>query len=245
MQETPVAPYLTKFAVERQAQGEGIGGELWSMLARDFPRFFWRSRAGEPDHRLVRASSATASCASPNGTSSGAACAPETIEPAIRYALGAAQRLRVTTSRTRGHFAFHSGAIAPAPPRTGSPVGGPTRAMLAIGARALARFAVLHVGRRAERVGADDAEVGAGAVVLVRDARGDDGDVARQQRDGGAALAAEARGHAALVDAQHLVCGAVVVVHASRGRSATPTTSRCARTSRSNAAAFGVASTPR
>ena len=45
VQDSPVAPYLTKFAVERQAQGEGIGGELWSMLIRDFPRFFWRSRA--------------------------------------------------------------------------------------------------------------------------------------------------------------------------------------------------------
>jgi len=48
VQVTPVAPYLTKFAVERQAQGEGIGGELWSLLARDFPSFFWRSRPANP-----------------------------------------------------------------------------------------------------------------------------------------------------------------------------------------------------
>jgi GNAT superfamily N-acetyltransferase len=48
VQASPVAPYLTKFAVERQAQGEGIGGELWSTLARDFPRFFWRSRPANP-----------------------------------------------------------------------------------------------------------------------------------------------------------------------------------------------------
>jgi len=48
VQDSPVAPYLTKFAVERQAQGEGIGGELWSMLARDFPVFFWRSRSANP-----------------------------------------------------------------------------------------------------------------------------------------------------------------------------------------------------
>ena len=46
--ETPVAPYLTKFAVERQAQGEGIGGELWSLVTRDFPAFFWRSRPANP-----------------------------------------------------------------------------------------------------------------------------------------------------------------------------------------------------
>ena len=48
VQETAVAPYLTKFAVERQAQGEGIGGELWSLVTRDFPRFFWRSRSANP-----------------------------------------------------------------------------------------------------------------------------------------------------------------------------------------------------
>ena len=46
--QTKVAPYLTKFAVDRQAQGEGIGTELWSMLARDFPTFFWRSRPVNP-----------------------------------------------------------------------------------------------------------------------------------------------------------------------------------------------------
>jgi acetylglutamate kinase len=48
MRGTKVAPYLTKFAVDRQAQGEGIGGELWSMMVRDFPAFFWRSRPGNP-----------------------------------------------------------------------------------------------------------------------------------------------------------------------------------------------------
>ena len=44
VRQTKIAPYLTKFAVDRQAQGEGIGSELWSVLARDFPTFFWRSR---------------------------------------------------------------------------------------------------------------------------------------------------------------------------------------------------------
>ncbi|HVU49117.1 MAG TPA: hypothetical protein VHL80_00425 [Polyangia bacterium] len=48
IRQTKVAPYLTKFAVDRQAQGEGIGTELWSMLARDFPTFFWRSRPTNP-----------------------------------------------------------------------------------------------------------------------------------------------------------------------------------------------------
>jgi GNAT superfamily N-acetyltransferase len=50
VQETAVVPYLTKFAVERAAQGEGLGGELWSLVTRDFPRFFWRSR---PDNAIT------------------------------------------------------------------------------------------------------------------------------------------------------------------------------------------------
>jgi hypothetical protein len=45
---TPIAPYLSKFAVNRQAQGEGIGGEIWSMLTRDFPVFFWRAIPTNP-----------------------------------------------------------------------------------------------------------------------------------------------------------------------------------------------------
>jgi len=46
--DTAIAPYLGKFAVEREAQGEGIGGEIWSMLTRDFPVFFWRARPDNP-----------------------------------------------------------------------------------------------------------------------------------------------------------------------------------------------------
>jgi hypothetical protein len=48
VRETKIAPYLTKFAVDRQAQGEGIGTELWSVLTRDVPVFFWRSRPTNP-----------------------------------------------------------------------------------------------------------------------------------------------------------------------------------------------------
>jgi acetylglutamate kinase len=44
----PVAAYLSKFAVERAAQGEGIGGDLWSVLIRDYPSFFWRARPDNP-----------------------------------------------------------------------------------------------------------------------------------------------------------------------------------------------------
>jgi len=42
------APYLTKFAVEPEAQGEGIGNDLWQAMLRDFPRLFWRGRPDNP-----------------------------------------------------------------------------------------------------------------------------------------------------------------------------------------------------
>ncbi len=48
IRQTPVGVYLTKFAVERQAQGEGIGGEIWSVMLRDYPSFFWRARPANP-----------------------------------------------------------------------------------------------------------------------------------------------------------------------------------------------------
>jgi hypothetical protein len=87
VQDSPVAPYLTKFAVERTAQGEGIGGELWSMLARDFPRFFWRSRAtNQINTWYAKQCDGFARTAEWHIFWRG--IAPETIEPAIRYALG-------------------------------------------------------------------------------------------------------------------------------------------------------------
>lgn len=42
------APYLSKFAVEPEAQGEGIGNDLWQAMLRDFPRMFWRGRPDNP-----------------------------------------------------------------------------------------------------------------------------------------------------------------------------------------------------
>jgi acetylglutamate kinase len=41
-------PYLDKFAVTTEAQGEGIGGSIWKRIRRDIPQFFWRSRANNP-----------------------------------------------------------------------------------------------------------------------------------------------------------------------------------------------------
>ncbi len=36
--------YLSKFSVEPQAQGEGVGNDLWQAFCRDFPSFVWRTR---------------------------------------------------------------------------------------------------------------------------------------------------------------------------------------------------------
>jgi len=87
MQVTPVVPYLTKFAVERQAQGEGIGGELWSLLARDFPSFFWRSRPANPITAWY-GKQCDGFVRGPEWHIFWRGLPPETIEPAIRYALG-------------------------------------------------------------------------------------------------------------------------------------------------------------
>lgn len=44
----PLAPYLTKFAVDRVAQGEGIARDLWDAVRRDHPSMFWRARVENP-----------------------------------------------------------------------------------------------------------------------------------------------------------------------------------------------------
>ncbi|HEX7672397.1 MAG TPA: hypothetical protein VF395_22540, partial [Polyangiaceae bacterium] len=44
----PLAPYLTKFAVDRVAQGEGMGRDLWEAIARDHKALFWRGRMENP-----------------------------------------------------------------------------------------------------------------------------------------------------------------------------------------------------
>lgn len=45
VQDTPHGPYLSKFAVERRAQGEGVGRDLWRALAGDHETLFWRGRS--------------------------------------------------------------------------------------------------------------------------------------------------------------------------------------------------------
>ncbi len=46
--DTPAGHYLTKFAVDRQARGEGVGHDLWRVLHTNCPQIFWRSRADNP-----------------------------------------------------------------------------------------------------------------------------------------------------------------------------------------------------
>ncbi len=41
-------PYLDKFAVTTEAQGEGIGGSIWKRLLAEHPKLFWRARAENP-----------------------------------------------------------------------------------------------------------------------------------------------------------------------------------------------------
>jgi acetylglutamate synthase len=83
---TDVAPYLSKFAVERPAQGEGIGGELWSMIERDFPVFFWRAR---PTNPIVPwyAKQCDGLVRFPEWHVYWRGLSPEKIPPAIEYAL--------------------------------------------------------------------------------------------------------------------------------------------------------------
>jgi hypothetical protein len=49
VEPSAIAPYLSKFAVEPVAQGEGIGQDLWQALTRDHASLVWRSR---PDNSI-------------------------------------------------------------------------------------------------------------------------------------------------------------------------------------------------
>ena len=41
-------PYLDKFAVLDDAQGEGLGRAVWQLMREAQPQLFWRSRHGNP-----------------------------------------------------------------------------------------------------------------------------------------------------------------------------------------------------
>ena len=46
--KTPLGGYLCKLAVDREAQGEGLGRDLWQLVIGDFPTLFWRCRNDNP-----------------------------------------------------------------------------------------------------------------------------------------------------------------------------------------------------
>jgi GNAT superfamily N-acetyltransferase len=48
LMDTPLGQYLSKFAVTRQAQGEGIGRDLWQAMLADHAQLFWRARPDNP-----------------------------------------------------------------------------------------------------------------------------------------------------------------------------------------------------
>jgi acetylglutamate synthase len=48
LEDTALGGYLTKFAVTREAQGEGIGHDLWQCVTEDYPTVVWRARPDNP-----------------------------------------------------------------------------------------------------------------------------------------------------------------------------------------------------
>jgi acetylglutamate kinase len=46
--DAPWGVYLTKFATDREARGEGIARDLWEVLRDEHPAIFWRARANNP-----------------------------------------------------------------------------------------------------------------------------------------------------------------------------------------------------
>ncbi|HVV96910.1 MAG TPA: acetylglutamate kinase [Rhodanobacteraceae bacterium] len=50
-------PYLDKFAVADDAQGEGLGRAAWQVMRADNPQLFWRSRHGNPINAFYDAES--------------------------------------------------------------------------------------------------------------------------------------------------------------------------------------------
>lgn len=46
--DTPLGSYLSKFAVVRDAQGEGLGRDLWDAMTSEYKALFWRARPRNP-----------------------------------------------------------------------------------------------------------------------------------------------------------------------------------------------------
>ena len=50
-------PYLDKFAVPDEAQGEGLGRAVWQVMREETPQLFWRSRQNNPVNAFYHAES--------------------------------------------------------------------------------------------------------------------------------------------------------------------------------------------
>lgn len=50
----PLGWYLSKFAVETEARGEGLAGEIWSEMTAGNPPVFWRARNSNPINHWYR-----------------------------------------------------------------------------------------------------------------------------------------------------------------------------------------------
>ncbi len=85
---TPLGSYLTKFAVDQEAQGEGVGRDLWEALAADHPVLFWRARKDNPINAWY-AKLADGLARFPEWHVFWRGLAVETIPDAIRHALAA------------------------------------------------------------------------------------------------------------------------------------------------------------
>ena len=48
VRESSPGAYLCKLAVDREAQGEGLGRDLWHLVVTDYPALFWRARPENP-----------------------------------------------------------------------------------------------------------------------------------------------------------------------------------------------------
>jgi acetylglutamate kinase len=50
VRETHLGAYLCKLAVDREAQGEGLGRDLWELVVSDYKSLYWRAR---PDNAIL------------------------------------------------------------------------------------------------------------------------------------------------------------------------------------------------
>ncbi len=86
--DTPLGAYLTKFVVDPEAQGEGLGRDLWDTFVAEHPAVFWRARPWNPIAPWY-AREAAGLCRFPEWHVFWKGLANERIPAAIEYALAA------------------------------------------------------------------------------------------------------------------------------------------------------------